>query len=103
MRGRKTKLKVVLSAEQREFLESQLRRHSISLAMARRYRVILAVAEGMSLVATAREVGMTEKHVRKWLKRFLEDGCEGLGDRPGRGRKPSFSPRGGPARRQAGL
>lgn len=103
MRGRKTALKIVLSAEQRAFLETQLRRHSIPQAMARRYRVVLCVANGMSLVATAREVGMTEKHVRKWLKRFLEEGHEGLKDRPGRGRKPSFPPRGGAARGQARL
>lgn len=103
MRGRKTALKIVLAAEQREFLETQLRRHSIPQAMARRYRVVLCVADGLSLVASAREVGMTEKHVRKWLKRFLEEGHEGLKDRPGRGRKPSFPPPGGAARSQARL
>lgn len=103
MRGRKTALKIVLSSEQQEFLEAQLRRHNLSQAMSRRYRVVLCVANGMSLVATAQQVGMSEKHIRKWLKRFLEEGFEGLKDRPGRGRKPSFPPRGSATGRQARL
>jgi hypothetical protein len=48
-------------------------------------------------------VGLTEKHVRTWVQRFLKDRLDGLRDRPGRGRKPVFSPRGGEARRQERL
>jgi hypothetical protein len=63
------------------------------LGLAWRYRAILEVANGLSLVAVARSVDLTEKHVRKWVQRFLKDRLEGLRDRPGRGRKPLFSPR----------
>jgi len=56
--------------------------------------VILGVADGLALVQVARMVGMTEKHVRKWTTRFLPSRLEGLHERPGRGRKPVFSPRG---------
>ena len=94
MRGRKTSLRVVLSAEERSQLEKRLRSTTTSLGLARRCRAILEVADGLPLVHVARLVDLTEKHVRKWAQRFLKDRLEGLSDRPGRGRKPVFSPRG---------
>jgi hypothetical protein len=98
MRGRKTSLRVALTAEERDRLEQRLRCTTTSLGLARRCRAILGVADGLPLVEVARLVDLTEKHVRKWVRRFLKDRLEGLRDRPGRGRKPVFSPRGGDAR-----
>jgi hypothetical protein len=94
MRGRKTSLRVVLSPEERGQLELRLRCTTTPLGLARRYRVILGVADGLPLVEVGRLVGLTEKHVRKWVQRFLTSRLEGLQDRLGRGRKPVFSPRG---------
>jgi hypothetical protein len=98
MRGRKTSLRVVLTVEERGYLEQRLRCSTTPQGLARRFRVILGVADELPLVAVGRLVGMTEKHVRKWVQRFLKERLEGLQDRPGRGRKPVFSPRGGDAR-----
>ena len=98
MRGRKTALRVVLTAEERSQLEQRLRSTTISLGLARRCRAILEVADGLPLVQVARLVDLTEKHVRKWVQRFLKDRLDGLHDRPGRGRKPVFSPRSGDVR-----
>ena len=98
MRGRKTSLHVVLTAEQRNRLEQRLRCTTTSLGLARRCRTILGVADGLPLVEVARLAGLAERHVRKWVRRFLKDRLDGLHDRPGRGRKPVFSPRGGHAR-----
>jgi DNA-directed RNA polymerase specialized sigma24 family protein len=100
MRGRKTSLRVLLTAEERSELEQRLRSTTTSRGVARRCRAILGVAHGLTLVEIARLVDLTEKHVRKWVQRFLKDRLEGLRDRPGRGRKPVFSPRGGDARGQ---
>jgi transposase len=72
--------------------------HNDPLGLARRCCVILGVADGLPLVEVGRRVGMTEKHVRKWVQRFLKSRLDGLRDRPGRGRKPVFPPRGGDAR-----
>ena len=94
MRGRKTSLRVVLTAEERVHLERILRSTTVSLGLARRCRAILEVADSVPLVAVAQLVGLTEKHVRKWVQRFLIGRLGGLRDRPGRGRKPVFSPRG---------
>jgi Winged helix-turn helix len=103
MRGRKTSLHVTLTEEERQHLEQRLRCPTTSLGLARRYRAILGVADGLPLVQVARLVDLTEKHVRKWVQRFLKDRLDGLRDRPGRGRKPVFSPRGGDVRREARL
>ena len=100
MRGRKTSLRVALSPLERAELEQRLRFMYTSLGLARRCRAILAVADGLPLVEVARLVDLTEKHVRKWVQRFLKDRLEGLRDRPGRGRKPVFSPRSGDVRGQ---
>lgn len=94
MRGRKTSLRILLNAEERAELEQWLRCTSTSLGLARRCLAILEVAAGVPLSHVARLVDLTEKHVRKWVQRFLRDRLEGLRDRPGRGRKPVFSSRG---------
>jgi hypothetical protein len=100
MRGRKTSLRVVLTPEERGQLERLLRSTTTSLGVARRCRAILEVADGVPLAHVARLVDLTEKHVRKWVQRFLKDRMEGLRDRPGRGRKPVFPPRGRDVRSQ---
>jgi Helix-turn-helix domain len=100
MRGRKSQLVVTLSTEERLALEHLLRRTTTPQGLSRRGRVILAVADGQSLVGAGRLAGMTEKHVRKWVQRYIDRRLEGLNDRPGRGRKPAFPPLGGDPRRQ---
>src|SRR5246500_5986966 len=55
--------------------------------LAERARIVLACAEPESGVArVARELGSTRMTVRKWRRRFAEDGLAGLADhdRPGR-------------------
>lgn len=94
MRGRKSALRGVLTPEEHDQLLKYLRCPSTSLGLARRCRAILAVAQGTPSVAIARWVGLTEKRVRKGVQRFLQSRLAGLHDRPGRGRKPVFSPRG---------
>jgi hypothetical protein len=100
MRGRKSALRVVLTPEEHDQLLKSLRGPSTPLGLARRCRAVLEVAEGTPPVEVARWVGLSEKHVRKWVQRFLHGRITGLHDRPGRGRKPVFSPRGGDVRRQ---
>jgi hypothetical protein len=56
MRGRKTSLHVILTAEERDHLEQRLRCTTTSLSLARRCRAILGVADGLPLVEVARLV-----------------------------------------------
>ena len=94
MRGRKRSFVVELSPAQRADLERWQRSTTTSVGLARRARVLLLLAEGRSLTDAARIAGMTVRNARKWVRRFLSLGVDGLHDQTGRGRKPVFSPLG---------
>jgi hypothetical protein len=94
MRGRKSSFVVRLSPVQKSDLESMVRSTKLAAGLVRRARLMLLVDEGQSLTGAAALVGLTVRNARKWVRRFLVDGVDGLRDQPGRGRKPVFSPRG---------
>jgi len=100
MRGQKTSLIVLLTSEERQQLEHWMRSSTMPAGKVRRARAVLLVSEGVPLVETGRRIGMTERNVRKWVKRFLSQRLTGLDDLPRPGRRPSFSPGGGAAHRQ---
>jgi hypothetical protein len=60
-------------------------RHSAGLV--RRARIILLLADQMTITDIAAKVGISRRHVYKWVQRFVEEGVEGLTDKPGRGRQ----------------
>ncbi len=77
---------LVLSAEERSYLERQVRRHRVARSLSERCRLILRCAEGLSSKAVAAELGVHEHTVGKWRRRFLKDRIEGLLDEPRPGR-----------------
>ena len=85
---------VSLSSEQRQELEALQRRPSVAAGLVKRARAILLLAEGVSVSATGRPVGMQRRHLYKWIDRFRRDGVAGLRDGKRTGRPPVFSPRG---------
>lgn len=54
--------------------------------------MIRLAREGLKVPAIARELGVHEQTVRCWLKRFNQQGTEGLEDRPRPGRMPTSTP-----------
>jgi transposase len=50
------------------------------------------IADGARYVDVAATVGMSERYVRMWVRRFLGNGIRGLYDKPRPGRPPTFSP-----------
>lgn len=92
MRGRTSNIKISLSGEQREILESLLRRQKTPVGLAKRARAMLLLAEGERFNQTAERVGLGERHLRKWARRLIEQGVEGLQDRSRPGRVPVFPP-----------
>src|SRR3954462_8561876 len=54
----------------------------------RRARMIALSCEALRVPAIAAAVGCSPKAVRYRLARFAADGLDGLGDRPGGGRRP---------------
>lgn len=79
---------LVLSAEERGYLERQVRRHRVARSLSERCRIILRCASEVPSKAVAAELGVHEHTVGKWRRRFLKDRVEGLMDeaRPGRPR-----------------
>lgn len=96
MRGRKRSFSVELSVTGRADLQRWQRSTTVSVGLARRARIVLLLADGRSLKDAASIAGLTVRNARKWVRRFLALGIEGLHDQPGRGRKPVFSPLGRP-------
>ena len=56
-----------------------------------RARMIVRSWEGLRTTAIAHELGCHPQTVRERLVRFNAEGIEGLGDRPGCGRKPRLT------------
>jgi hypothetical protein len=102
-RGFKTQIVIRLSDEQQEELIRWQRCTTMHSGLVRRGYVILLLAADIPIAQVAHIAGMGRRHVYKWATRFVEQGIHGLADKPGRGRKPSFSPAGRSARGGVGL
>jgi len=89
-RGRKTSFTIHLTPVQRQTLLAWQRSTTISAGLARRGRILLLLADGVTITDIAAAVGMSRRHVYKWMQRFLQQGLEGLQDKPGRGRPPDL-------------
>lgn len=100
---RKTTLTIELTDDEKRELEFRTRSTTMRVGLVRRSRVVLLRAEGLPVTHIAARIGMQRRHVEKWLKRFRAAGISGLSDKPGRGRKPAFSPTGRSARSQNSL
>jgi|SRR5690349_13757038 len=84
-RGRTTSLTIRLTPKERQTLLAWQRATTIAAGRARRGRIILLVADRMSISDVAATVGISRRFVYKWMRRFLEKGLEGLANKPGRG------------------
>ena len=92
MQGRRSALRIEIDDHTRAILAGWLRRQKTPVGLAKRARAILLLAEGYTFVATARQVELRERHVRKWALRFVAYGIDGLDDTKRPGRQPVFSP-----------
>ena len=84
-RGRHTSLVIHLTAEERQTLMVWQRSTTIGAGRARRGRIILLIADRVPISHIATTVGISRRFVYKWVKRFLQDGLEGLANKQGRG------------------
>jgi hypothetical protein len=85
-RGRKSSLTITLTPEEYRTLQAWQRSTTIRNGLRRRARIILLVADDqVPITDIAAMVGISRRFVYKWVQRFLEQGIEGLVDRPGRG------------------
>jgi|SoiMetStandDraft_5_1073268.scaffolds.fasta_scaffold659983_1 hypothetical protein len=91
--GQKTDIPIQLDSHTRATLAGWLRRPKTPLGLARRAQALLLLDQGEPYAATARRVGLSERHVRKWAYRFRAEGLTGLLDRQRPERMPRVSTR----------
>ena len=89
--GRKSR-PVLLSAEDREYLEAQARARTIQAQTVTRARILLLRAEGCQIDEIADKVDLNRKSVMYCISKFYEGGVENaLFDAPGRGRNAEIT------------
>ena len=64
---------LVLSAQERSYLERQVRRQRVARSLSERCRVILRCAEGLPSKSVAAELDLHEHTVGKWRRRSPYD------------------------------
>lgn len=82
-----------LTPDERTVLTGMLRATTISAGLARRARVVLAVANGDAYGTIAARHGVTDAYIARWKKRVVEGGLPALGDLPRSGRPDRLDPR----------
>ena len=87
-RGRRTSFTIRLTPAERRTLLTWQRATTVPAGLARRARLLLLLADGMTITEAAATVGLSRRHSYKWIQRFVQEGLEGLSDKPGRGHRP---------------
>lgn len=75
----------------------ELRDHGPKAYLRERAAIVLAIADGRSMRAAAREAGLKPHHIETicaWVARYRAQGLAGLFIARGRGRKPASFPAG---------
>jgi transposase len=86
-------MSLVLSPEDRRVLTGMLRATTLPAGLARRARVILALADGQSYAQISAALGVTDAFIARWKQRVVAGGLPALGDRPRSGRPDRLDPR----------
>jgi Winged helix-turn helix len=87
-RGRRTSFTIRLTPAERRTLLTWQRATTVPAGLARRARLLLLLADGMTITEAAATVGLSRRHSYKWIQRFLAEGVAGLQEKPGRGPRP---------------
>lgn len=88
MRGTVSKYQVKLKRKARQRLEAVVRRRQPSHWLVVRAKLILLSSKGLGIEAVGAALSLDRQVVRRWRKRFLLHGFDGLEDRRRSGRPP---------------
>lgn len=88
--GARSPYAITLDTADRQTLQALARCGRAEHRQVVRARIVLAAADGQPNAGIARALGIVEDTVRKWRKRFCEQGVAGLADRPRSGRPRVF-------------
>jgi transposase len=83
---------LVITDDDRAYLESVIRRRTVQAQTANRAKIILFKANGETVDSIANKLDINRKSVMLCLKKYTEGGVENaLSDAPGRGRNPEIT------------
>lgn len=91
---RKSPYDIDLSPQERQILESRVRKYTLPYYVVLRARMILLAADGWSNDQIAASLSVGRDVVSLWRKRFFHQRLAGLEERPRPGRLPVFPPGG---------
>lgn len=81
-----------LTEEERRTIQKWSQSRTEEARLVERAKIIRLASEGHQVAEIAGEVDLDEKTVRKWLKRFAEQGPSGLEDAPRSGAPSRYTP-----------
>jgi transposase len=81
----------MVTDEERGKVEQLSRARSAPMRLVTRARMVHLAIEGLTAPAIAQDLGVSEKAVRVWLKRFAQEGVAGLDDAARSGRPRTYS------------
>jgi transposase len=81
-RGATKACKIILSKDERDYLERLVRRRKVSRGEAQRAEIVLRAADGLNNRAISDAVGVARDTVRLWRERFAKHRLDGLDDEP---------------------
>lgn len=74
-----------LTAEEERVITKLARSQTASVRLVQRAKIIALAKEGKSIPQIVQQLSMTQRLVRKWWKRFEQQGLSGLEDAPRKG------------------
>ena len=83
---------VLITEQEKVELERRANAPTVAKRDCERAEIILLRAQGVKQEEVASRLGCSSVKVAKWTSRFRRAGLDGLGDKPGRGRKSSLNP-----------
>src|SRR2546421_10913410 len=76
MPGPRSALQISMNKQTRALCQRWLRSPTTPSGLVRRARALLLLEQGCRYAPTAEQVGLTERNLRKWARRFREQGVE---------------------------
>src|SRR5579875_216071 len=80
-----------LTEEEQQIISTLVRSRTASIRLVERARIIHAASQGQTIPQIAASLHLREATVRKWFKRFSEQGVAGLEDAPRSGAPPTYT------------
>lgn len=80
-----------LTGEEGKTIARWRQARTVSAGLRQRATIIGLAADGLHAPAIAAQVQLDDETVRRWIKRFNEEGVEGLKERPRSGRPATYS------------